>query len=126
MENKICFKCNLSKPLNDFYKHPKTRDGHLNKCKSCNKLDSKSDYYKKAEDPEWLAKENERGREKSKRLNYPKKKTTPEIKLWVNSQSLEVVDALEQSVKSFKASLFHHLKKLGWEKSNNIKGVWEK
>lgn len=37
--SKRCFKCGETKPLFDFYKHPKMPDGHVNKCKTCNKLD---------------------------------------------------------------------------------------
>lgn len=36
---KKCFKCLTVKSLDDFYKHPKMGDGHVNKCKECNKND---------------------------------------------------------------------------------------
>lgn len=37
---KACFKCEVEKPIFEFYKHPKMNDGHLGKCKSCTKKDS--------------------------------------------------------------------------------------
>lgn len=49
---KQCFKCGEIKPLSAFYKHPKMPDGHVNKCKECNKRDvrenraAKIDYYR--------------------------------------------------------------------------------
>jgi hypothetical protein len=32
---KVCRECNTEKPFDEFYKHPKMADGHLNKCAAC-------------------------------------------------------------------------------------------
>jgi hypothetical protein len=78
MENeKQCFKCGEVRSLSDFYKHSMMADGHVNKCKQCNKKDvtknreSKIDYYR--------AYDRDRGcrkpysKTKAYRDRYPKK-----------------------------------------------------
>jgi hypothetical protein len=39
MASKTCFKCEIKKDLNLFYKHAQMGDGHLNKCIECTKKD---------------------------------------------------------------------------------------
>jgi len=80
MEKK-CFKCEMIKPLSEYYKHPQTADGHLNKCKDCTKNDSKSHRSKSRQDPKWIESEKERHRDKYHRLRYKEKyKRTKEQK----------------------------------------------
>ncbi len=68
--NKKCFKCGISQPLESFYRHRAMRGGRLNKCKTCTKKDSINTHNEKSKDPEWVEKQRHRGREKYHRLNY--------------------------------------------------------
>lgn len=49
MKKKVCFKCGERKPLTGFYKHSGMRDGHVNKCKECNRQDVRSNRKTKIE-----------------------------------------------------------------------------
>ena len=62
MKKKICFKCNIEKALDEFYKHPKMPDGHVNKCKECAKKGAMDIYNKNMLNEEWVKKEKRRNR----------------------------------------------------------------
>lgn len=71
---KKCIKCGNDKKLDDFYVHPQTKDGHLNKCKECCK--EQADLREKRlreSNPEWRENERLRSKEKYNRLNYKDK-----------------------------------------------------
>jgi len=73
MNTKVCFKCETEKVLPEFYKHSKMSDGYLGKCKDCTKNDTKKRCEVLSLDGNWIEKEKERQREKSKRLGYGEK-----------------------------------------------------
>ena len=72
---KICLRCNSSKNVDDFYKHPQMSDGHLNICKTCKRTEVKEREERLRKNPEWVEKERKRGREKYRKLystiNHP-------------------------------------------------------
>ncbi len=75
--SKKCFKCGEVKHLSGFYRHKQMADGHVNKCKTCNKNDVRIHRLKNIERIQ--AYDRERGNRQNKeyqkqyRLLYPKK-----------------------------------------------------
>ena len=71
-KHKRCFKCGETKPLSAFYKHPRMADGHVNKCKECNKKDVRENLQKNFE--HYQEYEKERAAKKLvHRVEYKKK-----------------------------------------------------
>ncbi len=65
MKIKPCKRCNIEKPLSEFYSHFAMPDGTLNFCKSCKRTEAESNRIKKLKDPIWAKKEAERQRQKT-------------------------------------------------------------
>lgn len=59
-------------PITEFYTHSRMLDGHLNKCKTCCKSDSKSNIEKNKLNPNWIANERSRCRKKQSPINKSK------------------------------------------------------
>jgi hypothetical protein len=82
---KICFKCGIEKELSEFYKHKQMADGHLNKCKECNKNDSKVYYDEHTEDTEFKISEKKRVRLKAKKYKYHLNQTTEQKSKYIDN-----------------------------------------
>lgn len=112
---KRCFKCNLEKPINDFYQHKQMGDGHLNKCKQCAKNDAKNRETLLRQDKDYIEKERARGREKYYRLNYVKNKPSPKSKKKIMEtfknkypEKYQVKILMGKKIKASKGNNLHH------------------
>jgi hypothetical protein len=106
MKSKICFKCGQEKFLYDFYKHKQMPDGHVNKCKECNKIDIKKNYEVNSLNEDWNEKERLRQRDKYKRLGYKSKQKEWDInKPWKQSS---IYKGLSKKLKIEKGLELHH------------------
>lgn len=66
MDTKLCRKCGETKPLEDFHKDRKSKDGHCFYCKECNKRKTREHYRDNVD----KVAEKERGRRRAKSGEY--------------------------------------------------------
>jgi ribosomal protein S27AE len=76
MDTKTCSDCGATKNLDEFYRHPQMADGRLGSCKECRLRYAKQRRQEKMQDPEWVAAEAERSRQKALR-QYSERKRDP-------------------------------------------------
>lgn len=128
---KVCFKCNVVKPLDQFYKHPQMGDGYLNKCKECNKNDVKENYIANKQMEGYIDKERKRGREKHHRLYSGKSKCNPinsrKYKLKYPEKELARLKSSKLKMKEFEKHHWsynpeHHLDVIWLTKKHHMKG----
>jgi len=68
---KKCIRCEKVKEINNFYVHPKMRDGHLNKCiECCREVADLREKKLRENNSEWCESERLRSKEKYYRLGY--------------------------------------------------------
>jgi transposase-like protein len=95
MNSKKCFKCEIVKPLSEFYKHAQMADGHVNKCKECNKKDVRENYkgniehYKKYEKKRAGLPKRILGRERYAKSEAGKESARKSKKKWSDSNRIK-------------------------------------
>src|SRR5438128_11621047 len=75
MKEKTCFKCGITQTLDNFYKHSRMSDGHIGKCKTCNKKDVQENYaLRRQQYSEYDQKRRQRPERKQKQLEYQRQR----------------------------------------------------
>lgn len=69
-KSKKCYECLETKPLDDFHKHPRMWDGHLNKCKACQ---NKYSAARRAKNPNYMKEWHEKNKDAQKKYMQDKR-----------------------------------------------------
>ena len=105
--NKICSKCRLEKPIEDFRKSKSSKDNHMNFCKLCHSNNSKQQYEKNKElrlaqieywsenNPHKVDKYNTKYRAKKKKENRKLKRELRNRPELLNEEVVEKIDSGE-------------------------------
>lgn len=104
--SKICFKCCLCKPLSDFYKHPRMKDGHVNKCKECNKEDVRVNYRDNHE--YYLEYDKDRAKDPCRNKAMSSFRKTSELRYPERKQAAIKVSRAIRSGKLIRPTYCHH------------------
>ena len=77
--NKTCNRCNVAKPLEEFYKHPKQANGRMGTCKDCHRAAVQVRYIDKMKDEDWREGELFRQRVKTAKTRSDGRTSNKEI-----------------------------------------------
>lgn len=103
---KTCNKCKKTLPIEEFYRHPNTKDGHLNECKQCTK--------------EYAAKKR-RERAVPSRQKYARKYSKSDIQYIKENYGKINIDEIVQKLGRTKSGIRQLAKRMGLTTPNTKK-----
>lgn len=103
---KTCNKCKKTLPIEEFYRHPNTKDGHLNECKQCTK--------------EYAAKKR-RERAVPSRQKYARKYSKSDIQYLKENYGKINIDEIVQKLGRTKSGIRQVAKRMGLTAPNSKK-----
>ena len=128
-DSKVCFKCEVEKPLHEFYKHYAMADGHVNKCKECNKKDVREnrekniDYYREYDKNRYLLPKRVDGRRIYAQSEEGKKSIREARKRYQENNLIKryASQIVNNAIRDGKITKLYFCEKCG-EKNNRIHG----
>lgn len=106
--------CSENLSLDEFYKHAKMKDGHLNICKECVKTRSQLRDHLLRENPAYVEKEKIRSRKKYHRLGYSKNPQSKNKKIHIERYKKKYPERVRANNKSSHIKVPKGLEKHHW------------